>query len=107
VKIVLNIIFKFYCWIDIYSFKGILATFTLSGCGGDDAKFKSGEVIIPLVGITCVTGTPTATDIAGYETLFASDVIVKDEDNTTIAIYHDVDGLKKVCLVNGSAHIVR
>ena len=85
----------------------VILGFTACGTGSEDASFKSTETIVSLTGITCVTGTPTANDIAGYETLFSSDVIVKDEDNTTIAIYHDVDGLKKVCLVNGSAHIVR
>lgn len=85
---------------------GTLALF-LSACGGGDAAFEGTTTTISLDSITCVTGTPTASDIAGYETLLSSDVIVKDEDNTTIALYHDVDGLKKVCLVNGSAHIVR
>lgn len=80
------------------------------GCG-EEAEFKgtssNDKIIISLNSITCVTGTPSATDIEGYETLLSDDVLVKDEDNTTIAIYNDEDGLKKVCLVNGSAHIER
>lgn len=78
----------------------------LSACGGEDASFKEESTTISLVGIDCVT-TPTATDIDGYETLESGDTIIKDDDNTTISIYHDVDGVKKVCLVSGSAHILR
>lgn len=84
-----------------------LTALFLSACGGEDGSFKGeGSTTISLVGITCVT-TPTATDIDGYETLESGDTIIKDDDNTSISIYHDVDGLKKVCLVSGSAHILR
>ncbi len=87
-----------------------LGMLLLSGCSENgDAAFKDGETIISLVGVKCVTGTPTDTDISNYETLQAGDTIVKDDDNATVIIYHDVTGTKKICLVdNGSsAHIVR
>lgn len=89
-----------------------MAISLFTGCGLDEeANYKatddSSVITISLKSITCVTGTPTATDIDGYETLQSNDTIIKDEDNTTIAIYHDEDGLKKVCLVSGNAHIER
>ena len=73
--------------------------------GGGNASFENGETIIPIT-IACET-TPTATDIDNYETLLSGDAIVKDDVNTTVSIYHDIDGNKKICLVSGTAHIVR
>jgi len=87
----------------------LLATFVallLSACNeGGDASFKDGETIISLVGVDCVE--PAV--LANYETLLSGDTIVKDDDNATVIIYHDVAGTKKICLVNNgsSAHIVR
>ncbi|QOY50964.1 hypothetical protein [Candidatus Sulfurimonas baltica] len=85
----------------------VLITIGFNACSGEggDASFANGETIIPIT-IACET-TPTATDIDNYETLLSADAIVKDDDNTTVSIYHDIDGNKKICLVSGVAHIVR
>ena len=84
-----------------------IATFSFTACGGgnDDASFKNSETMIP-IDMNC-TVSPTQTDIANYITVNSGDVIVKDDDNTTISIYHDVNNTKKVCLVSGLAHIIR
>ena len=91
--------------------KKIIITLTLiftslwfNSCGGGG----SGGASVTQIQITvaCVT-SPTLTDIDAYITLLSGDTIVKDEDNTTISTFHDIDGVKKVCLVSGSAHIVR
>ena len=83
--------------------------FTSCSDGGGDASFKNNETIISLVAVKCVTGNPTATDITNYETLLSGDTIVKDDNNAIVSIYHDTNGIKKICLVdNGSAaHILR
>lgn len=82
-------------------------SFTACGGGGDDASFKNSETMIP-IDINCSTTTPPdAADILNYITVNSGDVIVKEEENTTISIYHDINGTKKVCLVNGLAHIIR
>jgi len=77
------------------------------GCGGDgdDASFKNSETLIPIT-IQCV-GNPTTTNINSYITLNSGDVIVKDSSNAEVSIYHDSNGIKKVCLVTASAHIIR
>lgn len=84
-----------------------LATLLLSACsgGGGDASFENGESVISLVGVDCVEPA----NLANYETLLSGDTVVKDDANATVIIYHDVNGVKKICLVdNGSsAHIVR
>lgn len=87
-----------------------LAMLLLSACSDSgDASFKGGKNKISLVGVECVTGTPTSMDISNYKTLQSGDTIVKDDDNATVIIYHDIAGIKKICLVdNGStAHILR
>jgi hypothetical protein len=83
----------------------ITVSFTACGGGGDDASFTNSENLVDIT-IPCQT-TPTTTDIANYITVNSGDVIVKEEDNTTISIYHDINGTKKVCLVSGSAHIIK
>ncbi|QOY52288.1 hypothetical protein [Candidatus Sulfurimonas baltica] len=85
----------------------VLLTIGFNACsgGGGDASFENGQTIIP-VSIACITA-PDENDIATYETLLSGDAIVKDDVNTTVSIYHDVDGNKKICLVSGVAHIVR
>lgn len=90
-----------------------LVTFTtalllLSACGGGgggDASFKDGSTIVP-IDIICKTA-PTINDISTYIALQSKDAIVKDDANTIVSIYHDINSNKKVCLVSGNAHIVR
>jgi hypothetical protein len=88
----------------------VVSALLLSACGGGggDASFKNGETIISLASVQCKT-TPTTTDISNYETLLSGDTIVKDDNNATVIIYHDVNGTKKICLVNNgsTAHILR
>lgn len=79
-----------------------LTALLLTACGGDNAN---SETIIP-ISIACIT-TPSANDIANYITLNSGDVIVKESDDAEVSIYHDSDGVKKVCLVTPSARIVR
>ena len=83
----------------------ILASFTACGGGSDDASFKNSETMIDID--TNCTVSPTQTDIDTYIPVYSGDVIVKDDDNTTISIYHDINNTKKVCLVSGLAHIIR
>ena len=90
---------------------GFVMTLFFAACsgGGGDASFKNTGTVISLVGVKCVTSSPTSTDIANYETLQSGDTIVKDDNNAIVIIYHEVTGTKKICLVdNGStAHILR
>lgn len=77
-------------------------SFTACGGGGDDASFKNSETMIP-VDVLCVTPA----DISSYIPLQSGDVIAKEDDNTSVSIYHDVNGTKKICLESGTAHIIR
>lgn len=81
----------------------ISTAFIFNACGGsDEASFKESNTIVP-INITCTT--PATIDT--YIELQSNDTIVKNQENTKVEIYHDVNGLKKVCLVSGSASIVR
>ena len=42
-----------------------------------------------------------------YITLQENDLLVKDEAPTEIKIIHDVNGTKQICVLLGSAHILR
>ena len=58
------------------------------------------------INVKCLPN-PTGTDIENHISLLEKDSVVKDEDNTTVSIYYDTQGTKKVCLVEGKAHILR
>lgn len=82
-----------------------LTLFLLNSCGEKGGNEET--ILISLQSIKCVTGTPTQADIASYEPLKSGDTLVKDDNNATVIIYHDSAGEKKVCLLSGSAHIIR
>lgn len=68
----------------------------LSGCGeGDDASFSNSE--------TLITISPCET----YTDILTGDTIVQDSSGTSIKTVFNTDGSKKVCVLSGSAHIVR
>jgi hypothetical protein len=81
-----------------------LAFTACGGGGGSDSAFTNSETIIS-IDVNCTTATATA--IADYIVLETDDVIVKDGNNTVVEIYHDLGGNKKICLVSGSADIIR
>jgi len=75
-------------------------------CGSDESSIGvSGEIIIN-IDTYCVEDE-TLEAINTYHNIQYGDTIVKDENSTVIEIYHKSDNTKSVCLVNGSAHIVR
>jgi len=74
------------------------------GGGGGDASFSNGQTMID-INVTCIDANVTA--LGTYIPLQSGDAIVKDDGNTTVKIYHDVNGTKLVCLVSGKAHILR
>ena len=82
----------------------LIAVLGLTACGngGSDASFSDGEQKID-IDINCTTPAQVET----YINLYSGDTIVKKEDNTSISTYHDTNGTKKVCLVSGSAYILR
>ena len=73
-----------------------------SATGSGDTTLGSGEIIIP-IDVNCTTPATIAT----YIPLQSGDTIIKEDDNTSVNIYHDLDGTKKVCLDSGKAHILR
>jgi len=42
-----------------------------------------------------------------YTCLESNDTIIKDNNNTTIQILHDIDDNKKVCVQSGSAYVLK
>ena len=83
----------------------LIITTSFVACGEGDASFSGPETTVDIT-IQCKESNITTADIADYITLNSGDVIVKDDDNTTVSIYHDTNGTKKICLVSGTAHIL-
>ncbi len=92
----------------------LLITFTIfislsfTACGGSSDGGEIVEVQKASINIdTYCVDNPTLQAIETYEILQSGDTLVKDENGTVVETYHDENDNKKVCLVNGSAHILR
>lgn len=58
------------------------------------------------IDVKCVPSA-SASDIESYITLESGDIIKEEESGTKVSIYHTANGVRKVCLDSGKAHIVR
>ena len=84
-------------YVTITMFATLLLLSACSGGGGGDGggSFNTGLEQI------------TITNCNAYTIAQTSDLIVKDSATTTIQIIHDSNGSKSVCVITGSAHIIR
>lgn len=76
-------------------FVTITAIFLFSACGDGKGDFDTGDQKI------------TIAECEIYTAVQENDLLVKDEDNTTVKVIHDANNTKKICVLKGSAHIVR
>ena len=69
----------------------------LSACGGggSEGSFNNSETLI------------TIPSCEIYEDIITGDTIIQDQNNTSIKTVFNIDGTKKVCVLTGSAHIIR
>ena len=79
----------------------IINAIALSSCGSGDINCNSNEVNSFVLNIRCND------DISSYIPLLSNDIILKNEDNTTIRIFHDESNQKVICIKSGSATITR
>ena len=63
------------------------------------------EAVVEKIDINVNCTTPPS--INSYIELKKGDKIIKDEQNSTISIYHDENSQKRACLDRGIAHIER
>ena len=82
-----------------------LSAVSFTACSEGDGHFKNAETIIQ-IDVDCVVN-PDSADIATYITILSGDVIVKENSNSSISTYHDVNDNKSVCRVTGSSYIIR
>jgi len=81
-------------------------TFSFSGCGNgsskgaEDATPKNTKYI-PLT--NCIDED----NIERYVILKSKDEIIADEENSTVLRYYSEKGVKRVCVMEGDAHIER
>jgi len=91
----------------VYIILSMVVVGSFTSCSEDNAHFKDAETIIN-IDTNCSTNVPlTTADIATYVTMLSGDVLVKNENNTSVATYHDQNGTKKVCRISGSAYLIR
>ena len=81
-----------------------LVTISFSACS-DNGNFSNAETKIA-IDVNCTTPSTPAL-INSYISLYSGDVLVQGENNTTVETYFDANGTKKVCLVSGTAYIIR
>lgn len=82
----------------IYITTTILLAMIFAGCGGGGGSGGTAEGS----GTSNITITPCAT----YIPVYTGDTIVKDSDGTSVEV-RDTDGQREICVLSGSAHIVR
>jgi len=74
----------------------VMLLFANCGGGSNEGTFDTGETKIDVV--LCSSGTTI---------ILENDLLVKDTTNTQVTISHLSDDTKTVCVVSGSAHIIR
>lgn len=85
-----------------------IVTISFTACGGGSSDnhvegFNGNSYEEIAIDVVCTDpDTPDA-----YIVLKSGDQIIKDEEDSNITILHDENGLKKVCLDSGKAHINR
>ena len=75
------------------------------GSSGNTISSKSSDSVDANIKITVACTTPAT--IPTYYLLQSNDVIVKGSDDTEISLYHDSNNERRVCLVKGSASVIR
>jgi len=68
----------------------------LSACGGGGTS-EGGDTLKITI--------PACGEI--YELLYDGDAVIKNEDNTSVKTVFNTDGTKKICVLSGSASILR
>jgi len=82
-----------------------LEVLRVNSCGSSVSCDTATAVLGANISIDVVCNDTDSID--GYITLQTGDIIIKNEENTEITIYHDEDNQKVVCLDSGSASINR
>ncbi|RLA79291.1 MAG: hypothetical protein DRG78_13220 [Epsilonproteobacteria bacterium] len=85
----------------------LFATIVFTACSSDNSSSSTSIQTHTIELKTYCVQDTTLDAIGTYVTLQKYDILVNDEKNTQVEIYHDENNNKKVCLVSGSAHILR
>ena len=84
-----------------------LGAVSFTACSEGDGHFKNADSASTIgIDVDCIVN-PTSADIATYITIYSGDVIVKEDSNSSVSTYHDVNGNKSVCRVTGNSYILR
>jgi len=81
-----------------------LAVVNFTACSEGDAHFKDATQLITIIGCKDASVIVIPDD---YTSMQSGDVLVKDTSLTVVSVYHTVTGNKKICVENGSAHLIR
>jgi len=78
-----------------------LFSMAFNSCGGGSTCASS--VAVLAIDAQC----NVANDLGSYTALQSGDVVSKEEENTTINIFHNQENQKVVCIESGKASIIR
>lgn len=82
----------------------VLVAIVFSAC--DRGSSNSDAELRVQIDVNCTTPV-TQTLIDSYVTMFSGDVLVQEDNTTSVVVYHDLNDTKKVCLESGSAYLIR
>ena len=85
----------------------VLMVLSFNACGSSSSSETISTTQTAIEISTYCVSNPTLQAISTYTEIKAGDTVVRDENNTIIDTYSDSTGILRVCLVSGSAHIVR
>jgi len=85
----------------------ILIGLSFNACGNSNSSEETTPTQKIISISTYCVSNPSLQAIGTYIEVEAGDTLIRDENNTVIDTYSDSSGLIRVCLVSGSAHIVR
>ena len=86
-----------------------LALVFIVGCGDrsglGEAHFRNAETLVDVT--QCIDATPEAKDVADYITVDKGDTIIKKSTDAQLGVFHDIYGVKKVCMIKGEVTVRR
>jgi len=91
----------------LYIINITLLLITLSSCGSSDTQEGDNIAKIDVINCDLSNSNHALNDCIGYTCINKKDTLVSNTNDTVLQIIHFNNDDKKVCVQNGSAHILR
>jgi len=91
----------------LYIINFTLLLITLSSCGSSDTQEGNNIARINVINCDLSNSADALNNCIGYTCVNKNDTLVSNTNDTVLQIIHFNNDDKKVCVQNGSAHILR